>query len=147
MSANEKQVAGNHYKTGKMQHWDFVHACWLDYFLGCSTKYLSRWWLKGTPLQDIEKSRHFLEKWLELGKQHCTSYPNQDEVHRELDLWCQHLSKSMYVAGVPLEAQAHTLRIMKQVFTSQPSPVLLEHYDYLLEYARKWQQEVTEQAR
>src|SRR5690606_39595350 len=41
MKANEKQVAGNHYRS-KIQHWDLVRTTGMGYFEGQITKYVSR---------------------------------------------------------------------------------------------------------
>lgn len=64
-NANEIQVGGNHYKTGGEEHWDRVDRLGLDYFQGQITKYVERWKLKN-GIQDLEKARHFLDKYLEL---------------------------------------------------------------------------------
>jgi lipopolysaccharide biosynthesis regulator YciM len=64
MSANDRQVAGEHYK-GTIQHWDFVVAQNLDYFQAQITKYVSRH-KKKNGLQDLEKAKHFLEKYIEV---------------------------------------------------------------------------------
>ena len=63
MSANDKQVAGTHYRTA-IQHWDYVIANNLDYFQAQITKYVTRWKKKGGP-KDLEKAEHFLQKYLE----------------------------------------------------------------------------------
>lgn len=66
-SANERQVAGNHYKvaTGE-QHWDRQWRLYgRGYFVGCITKYVERYPLKN-GIQDLEKAKHFLEKLIEL---------------------------------------------------------------------------------
>jgi hypothetical protein len=67
MSANERQVGGQHYKVeqGKEQHWDRVARLGMDYFQGQITKYVERWKLKN-GVQDLEKARHFLDKYIEL---------------------------------------------------------------------------------
>lgn len=68
MSANEKQIGGEHYsRLGEYQHWDWVCDIKLPYLEGCATKYLSRWRDKG-GLQDILKSTHYMEKAKELFK-------------------------------------------------------------------------------
>lgn len=68
MRANDYQVGGDHYKAaGKVEHWDFVWQHNLDYFQGQITKYVMRWKRKG-GLRDLEKARHFLEKYIELVK-------------------------------------------------------------------------------
>lgn len=64
MSANDKQVAGDHYKS-KIQHWDYVLANDLDYFQAQITKYVTRW-KKKNGLVDLQKALHFLEKYIEL---------------------------------------------------------------------------------
>ena len=64
MSANEKQVAGSHYRSS-IQHWDYVVANDLDYFQAHITKYVTRWKNKN-GFQDLEKAKHFLEKYMEL---------------------------------------------------------------------------------
>ena len=70
MSANDEQVAGDHYKQGgKPQHWDLVITYQWDYFQAQITKYLMRWKTKhDTPtkrLEDLKKARHFLDKYIE----------------------------------------------------------------------------------
>ena len=71
MSANEKQIGGDHYKApGKLEHWDIVAMHDLDYFQGQITKYVMRWKKKyNTPearLNDLRKALHVLEKYIEL---------------------------------------------------------------------------------
>jgi hypothetical protein len=66
MSANDKQVGGGHYGS-PIQHWDYVVANDLDYFQGQITKYVTRW-KKKNGVQDLEKARHFLDKYIELQK-------------------------------------------------------------------------------
>ena len=65
-AANSRQVGGGHYKTAHgLEHWDLVHIFKLDYFQGQITKYVMRWRQKG-GIQDLEKARHFLDKYIEL---------------------------------------------------------------------------------
>jgi hypothetical protein len=73
MSANEKQIGGNHYKSTSIpDHWDIVDALEWDYFIANATKYLWRLGKKNPTLegqlQDLEKSIHYLEKKRELLK-------------------------------------------------------------------------------
>ena len=63
-SANERQVGGQHYGLKEFQHWDMVSMFGLDYFQGQITKYVMRW-NKKNGLQDLEKAKHFLEKYIE----------------------------------------------------------------------------------
>lgn len=68
MVANERQVGGEHYKTeGKPEHWDLVITYGWDYFQGQITKYLMRWRLKN-GIEDLEKARHYLDKYIEAAK-------------------------------------------------------------------------------
>lgn len=66
MSANEKQVGGDHYAKDGEQHWDRMWRLYgRGYFVGCATKYLERYHLKN-GVQDLEKAKHFIEKLIEL---------------------------------------------------------------------------------
>ena len=51
MSADAKQVGGEHYKEvpEHLQHWNVVAALGWDYFVGNATKYLWRLGKKGGP--------------------------------------------------------------------------------------------------
>lgn len=64
MSANNRQVAGDHYNQREYQHWDFVCDTNLHYILGNATKYISRW-RKKNGIQDLEKAKHYIEKAIE----------------------------------------------------------------------------------
>lgn len=66
-SANARQVGGQHYGLSDFQHWDMVDLFGLDYFQGQITKYVMRW-KKKNGLQDLDKARHFLDKYIELEK-------------------------------------------------------------------------------
>lgn len=64
--ANRRQVGGSHYRTESgRQHWDLVNEFGLDYFQGQITKYVMRWRDKN-GVQDLEKARHFLDKYIEI---------------------------------------------------------------------------------
>lgn len=64
MSANSYQVGGTHYES-TIQHWDYVVANDLDYFQAQITKYVTRW-KKKNGLRDLQKAKHFLEKYMEV---------------------------------------------------------------------------------
>lgn len=64
MSANERQVGGQHYKT-KYQHWDFAAELELCYFEGQITKYVYRH-DKKKGREDLEKALHFAQKLCEV---------------------------------------------------------------------------------
>jgi len=66
MSANNKQIGGQHYKVQGEQHWDRIYRLYgRGYFVGCATKYLERFHLKNGK-EDLEKAIHFIEKLKEL---------------------------------------------------------------------------------
>lgn len=64
MSANDRQVGGQHYNKQKIQHWDYVLANNISYLEAQIIKYVSRWRDKN-GIEDLEKARHFLEKLIE----------------------------------------------------------------------------------
>ncbi len=51
-----------HYNQGKIEVFDFIKDQKLNYAEGCVVKYVSRYKYKGTPLQDLEKAKWYLEK-------------------------------------------------------------------------------------
>jgi hypothetical protein len=63
MKANSKQVGGNHYKTGTVEHWDVFGP---EYLVANATKYVGRW-RKKNGVQDLEKALHYAEKLKECG--------------------------------------------------------------------------------
>lgn len=63
MSANDKQIGGNHYKT-TFEHWDLVIFLPMGYLEGCATKYVCRW-RKKEGLKDLMKAQHYLDKLIE----------------------------------------------------------------------------------
>lgn len=66
MSANEKQVAGAHYATGGVQHWDFVVRVLNGRYLeGNITKYVARCYKKN-GIVDVNKALHYCDKLAEL---------------------------------------------------------------------------------
>lgn len=64
-NANDRQVAGDHYKGKAIQPWDYIASNKLGYFEGNVVKYVSRWRDKG-GVADLEKARHYLDKLIEL---------------------------------------------------------------------------------
>ena len=79
-SANEKQVGGTHYKQDDeataraldlgynkaVEHWDFARIRDYNYFQGNASKYLDRYDKKGTPIQDLKMSMHYIQKLIEI---------------------------------------------------------------------------------
>jgi hypothetical protein len=64
MSANEKQVGGEHYIL-PIQPWDFIIANDLNFLEGNIVKYVTRSRRKGKTVEDLEKARHYLDKLIE----------------------------------------------------------------------------------
>lgn len=64
MSANDKQVGGEHYKAEAIQPWDYITSNNLGYLEGNIIKYVSRYKSKN-GVQDLEKAKHYLEKLIE----------------------------------------------------------------------------------
>lgn len=98
MKANEGQVGGKHYKTQKIQHWDFVLESGLPYMEAQIVKYLSRWQQKGGR-EDIQKALHFLEKLVEWER----TYP---EAHKVLLLFSPQfenitVAEYCHINGIP----------------------------------------------
>ena len=69
-SANERQVAGSHYKNMKVQPWDVIdslpHGQAIGFYRGNALKYIIRSGEKGSAREDYEKAIHYLEKLLEI---------------------------------------------------------------------------------
>lgn len=72
MSANDKQVGGDHYRAA-IQHWDYVVANKMPYLEAMAFKYIDRHARKNGK-QDLEKAMHFIEKMIE------TYYPEPLEL-------------------------------------------------------------------
>lgn len=66
-TSNDQQVGGDHYHKGDIQPWDFVVASNLDFFQGNILKYITRWKHKA-GLTDLEKAKHYLEKYMEVAQ-------------------------------------------------------------------------------
>lgn len=71
MSANARQVGGDHYKRLDVQPWDAMEA-WMprDQFLGFlrgnAIKYLARAGHKDDLREAVDKARHYLDKLVEV---------------------------------------------------------------------------------
>lgn len=65
LSASDRQVGGEHYKSQPIQPWDYIAANGIGYFEGNVIKYVSRWQQKG-GVEDLQKARHYLDKLIEL---------------------------------------------------------------------------------
>lgn len=101
MSANDRQIAGDHYTNKKIQHWDFAASQNFDYFQGNITKYISRWKDK-KGLEDLEKAQHYLEKYIEIIKYYPDSYKNIiDTLQKENE------DVVVYATGVTLQSEVN----------------------------------------
>lgn len=65
MSARDRQVGGDHYKGFAIGPTDYILANGLGFCEGNVIKYVSRYPLKGTPVQDLLKAKHYLEFLIE----------------------------------------------------------------------------------
>ena len=69
-TANEKQVAGTHYKDMGVEPWDVVDTWPLEQRIGAyrhgALKYLMRMGSKDEQLQEIKKCGHYIEKLIEV---------------------------------------------------------------------------------
>lgn len=81
MSANEKQIGGDHYKLGGEEHWDRVYRLNMNYFQAAATKYIERCYLKGKPIEDLQKAVHYLEKLIELEQREAEAYDACEPTH------------------------------------------------------------------
>lgn len=64
MSANDRQVAGDHYKS-PIQCWDYIVANEIPYLEGQIIRYLTRW-RKKNGIEDVYKAKHYLDKLIEV---------------------------------------------------------------------------------
>ena len=67
MSALDKQVDGDHYKTA-IQPIEYIHANDIGFCEGNVIKYVSRWRRKN-GLADLEKAKHYIELLIQLEKE------------------------------------------------------------------------------
>jgi hypothetical protein len=64
MSAKDRQVAGNHYRTLAIQPAEFIHRNGIGFLAGNVIKYVCRYKQKG-GVQDLQKATHYLELLIE----------------------------------------------------------------------------------
>jgi len=68
--ANDKQIAGDHYKNMGVEPWDVVDTWPLEQRIGAyrhgALKYLMRMGSKDEQLQEIKKCGHYIEKLIEV---------------------------------------------------------------------------------
>jgi len=61
-----EQVGGDHYSKLAIQPVEYITANKLTYLQGNVIKYITRFKDKGTPLQDLQKAKHYIELLIEL---------------------------------------------------------------------------------
>ena len=61
-----EQVGGDHYSKLAIQPVEYITANKLTYLQGNVIKYITRFKSKGTPLQDLQKARHYIDMLIEL---------------------------------------------------------------------------------
>jgi hypothetical protein len=66
---NAMQIGGDHYLAG-YQVWDFTEKHGLGGLEMCIIKYMCRWRDKGNGMMDLEKAIHFVDKLIDLHKNH-----------------------------------------------------------------------------
>ena len=123
-SANDRQVGGEHYKTGGDQHWDLFG---LDYLIGYATKYM-RWRKKG-GIQDLEKAIHVIEKIKEVGRNvPAVKWPVYDSQRvgawaRNAGLdWVEHNIVELIMFGQTQEALDNAIAGIRYLIASQQNP-------------------------
>jgi len=62
----KEQVGGDHYSKLAIQPVTYINANGLNYLQGNVIKYITRFKSKGTPLQDLEKAKHYIDLLIEL---------------------------------------------------------------------------------
>ena len=67
-SALDRQVQGNHYKSFKIQPFEFISANDLSFFQGNVIKYVCRY-NKKNGIEDLKKIIHYCELQIELIKE------------------------------------------------------------------------------
>ena len=65
-SALSRQTGGNHYKSMLIQPAEYAEKNGLSLLEGNVVKYISRWKLKGKPLEDLTKAKHCIDLLIEL---------------------------------------------------------------------------------
>lgn len=65
MSALEKQINGDHYKSLTSQPVEYIHANNIPFLEGNVIKYVTRWRNKN-GIADLEKAKHYIELLIEL---------------------------------------------------------------------------------
>jgi hypothetical protein len=73
-SALNTQVGGNHYKHFAIQPFDFIYHNDLTFVQGCIIKYICRYNLKGTSIEDLKKIKHYVDMLIEKEEHETSAY-------------------------------------------------------------------------
>lgn len=92
MSANNKQVGGQHYSAKAVQPWDYITSNNLGYLEGNVVKYVSRWKEKN-GVEDLLKAKHYLEKLIEL--QSPPVQTEADSLREEVEMLRTHINQGI----------------------------------------------------
>ena len=65
-TALQTQTGGTHYKNMAIQPAEYAEKNGLSLLEGNVVKYISRWKLKGKPLEDLTKAKHCIDLLIEL---------------------------------------------------------------------------------
>jgi len=88
MSANDKQVDGEHYQKA-IQPWAYIEANNLDFFEGNVVKYVTRWKEKD-GIVDLYKTIHYLEKIIERARRGAYGMELIEVNSAQSDIVCNH---------------------------------------------------------
>jgi hypothetical protein len=66
MSALDKQEGGTHYKDLAIQPVEYIQKNNLSYLQGNVIKYITRYNKKNSPIDDLNKAKHYIDLILEL---------------------------------------------------------------------------------
>jgi len=81
MSANDKQINGDHYR-GAIQTWDYIVANDLGFLEGNIVKYVTRF-RKKNGVQDLLKAQHYLDKLIEVENERLRRASDRNDHHQQ----------------------------------------------------------------
>ena len=83
MKASDQQIGGDHYRGFFIQPAIFSIRNKLNFVQGNVVKYICRYNLKGTPLQDLLKARHYIDLLIEEEIANAPSSPNDQKAETD----------------------------------------------------------------
>ena len=115
MSANDKQINGDHYR-GAIQTWDYIVANDLGFLEGNIVKYVTRF-RKKNGIQDLEKARHYLDKLIEVEDARLRRPPDSDRQVEETTT--QRIAEARHRYGVRVAANANNRKPVADALPSR----------------------------